>query len=143
MDEYGREDGRVILFYVSQYKNKYFYNQEVGELPEDVRKDVLVPLIFLTEEAGGVTELGFEKDGTVYIDSYCEEGDLGYDEVSARLLISEMEHEHADLIGQMERWYAALHTSEPKAAEAAEKPKTAEAAGPHHPKEEDDEDPGD
>ena len=77
----------------------------MGVLPEEVRKEVLVLLIMITEEAGGITVLGFEEDGEVYLASTCEEGDLGYDEISAGLLIREVEREHRDLLEQLSEWY--------------------------------------
>jgi hypothetical protein len=42
------------------------------------------------------------------VDSWCEEGDLGYDSVSAGLLIREIERDHADLLHSLEMWYQAL-----------------------------------
>jgi hypothetical protein len=94
-----------ILAYVSQYKNKYYFNESMGNLPEAVKNEILSGMIFITEEAGGVTELGFEPDGNVYLDSYAEEDDLGYDQVSARLLVSEFEREHKELFEQLTLWY--------------------------------------
>lgn len=98
-------DGRTILAAVSQYTDKYFFNEELGPLPEEVRKEVLVLLIMVTEEAGGITVMGFEGNGEVYLASTCEEGDLGYDEISAGLMLREIEREHAELLQQLTRWY--------------------------------------
>lgn len=95
----------TILAYVSQYKNKYYFNEQIGKLPEAVKNEILSGMIFITEEAGGVTELGFEPDGTVYLDSYAEEDDLGYDQVSGRLLISEFEREHRETLEELKLWY--------------------------------------
>lgn len=100
--------GRTILAYASQYAEKYFFNEELGKIPEEVKKEVLVLLVFLTQEAGGVAELGFEADGEVYIESGCEEGDLGYDEISAGLLIREIERDHSDLLHSLELWYRTI-----------------------------------
>ena len=99
-----------ILAYVSQYKNKYYYNDALGKLPENVKNEILSGMIFITEEAGGVTELGFEPDGSVYLDSYAEEDDLGYDQVSARLLVSEFEREHRELFEQLKVWYRTIRS---------------------------------
>lgn len=111
IDEDGRyiDSGRLILFYVSQYQNKYFYNEKVGQLPDEVKKELLTALIFITEESGGVTELGFDRDGEVYLDSYCQEDDLGYDQVSARLLIAEMEQDKRELLEELTQWYRKTH----------------------------------
>lgn len=98
-------EDNVILAYVSQYKNKYYFNDQLGKLPEAVRNEILSGMIFITEEAGGVTELGFEPDGTVYLDTYAEEDDLGYDQISGRLLVSEFEREHRELFEQLKLWY--------------------------------------
>ena len=97
-----------ILAYVSQYKNKYFFDESIGKLPEAVKNEILSGMIFITEEAGGVTELGFEPDGSVYLDSYAEEDDLGYDQVSGRLLVSEFEREHRELLDQLSLWYRTI-----------------------------------
>ncbi len=99
---------KMILAYASQYKEKYFFNEEVGKLPQTVRNEVLMCLIMIVEEAGGVAELGFYPDGEVYVDSYCEEGDLGYDEISAGLLVREVERDHAELLEQLELWYRTI-----------------------------------
>ena len=99
---------KMILAYASQYKEKYFFNEEVGKLPQTVRNAVLMCLIMIVEEAGGVAELGFYPDGEVYVDSYCEEGDLGYDEISAGLLVREVERDHAELFEQLELWYRTI-----------------------------------
>lgn len=101
-------EDKVILAYASQYKEKYFFNDELGKLPQAVRNEALMCLIMIVEEAGGVAELGFYPDGEVYVDSYCEEGDLGYDNISAGLLVREMERDHAELLEKLELWYRTL-----------------------------------
>lgn len=100
---------KVILGYVSQYQEKYYWNEDAGVLPDAVKKEILMNMIFITEEAGGVCELGINEDGDVYIDSYCEEGDLGYDQVSGRLLVSEMERTKRELLSQLQTWYRTTH----------------------------------
>ena len=62
-------------------------------------------MIFIAEEAGGVVELGFYPDGEVYIDTYCEEDDMEYDQVSGRLLVSEMEQKDKDVLDDLQIWY--------------------------------------
>ena len=99
------DEQKIILSYVSQYKEKYFIDESLGKLPDAVRNEILMSLIMITEEAGGVTELGFWPDGSVYVDSYCEEGDLGYDAVAGGLLVREMEREHREVLEQLELWY--------------------------------------
>ena len=102
------EEEKVILAYASQYKEKYYINDQIGKLPEAVKNEIIMCLVFVTEEAGGVAELGFYPDGEVYVDSYCEEGDLGYDEISGGLLVREIEREHADLLEKLELWYRTI-----------------------------------
>jgi hypothetical protein len=97
--------GRVVLAAASQYTDKYFFNDSLGPIPDEIRKEVLVLLVWATEESGGMTIMGFEEDGSVYLASTAEEGDLGYDEISAGLTIREIEREHADLIEELEQWY--------------------------------------
>ena len=92
IEETAGQNGRQVLAVVSQYADKYFLNEELGKLPEEIRKEVLVLLIMVT-------------DGEVYLASTCEEGDLGYDEISAGLLIREIEREHRDLLEQLSQWY--------------------------------------
>ena len=96
-----------VLAYASQYKEKYFWNEELGKLPETVRGEILTCLIWLTEEAGGVAQLSFNEEGEPRLDSWCEEGDLGYDHVSAALLMHEIERDHAETLEQLKVWYRA------------------------------------
>lgn len=96
---------KVILAYVSQYKEKYFFNEELGTLPEAVKKEILMNMIFICEEAGGVVELGFDEEGYIYLDTYADEDDLGYDQVSGRLLVSEMERNQKELFEELQNWY--------------------------------------
>lgn len=101
-------DKETVLAYASQYAEKYFFNEELGPIPEEIKKEVLVLLILLTEEAGGVAQFVFDENGEVAVESWCEEGDLGYDHISAGLLIKEIERDHADLLEQLNHWYAAV-----------------------------------
>lgn len=96
---------KEILAYVSQYQEKYFWNDKMGQLPESIKKEILMNLIFIVEEAGGVCELGFDEWGDLYIDTYCEEGDLGYDQISARLLIAEMERNQQEVLEELNNWH--------------------------------------
>lgn len=105
------EEDNVVLAYASQYAQKYYFNDQLGKLPEEVKKEVLVLLIWLTEEAGGVAQLSFNAAGEAVVDSWCEEGDLGYDSIAAGLMIREIEREHGDLLRSLEVWYQALKRS--------------------------------
>ena len=95
----------TVLAYASQYAEKYYFNDTLGPLPEEIKKEVLVLLILLTEEAGGVAQFAFDEEGEIAVESWCEEGDLGYDHISAGLLIKEIEREHADLLEELNTWY--------------------------------------
>ncbi len=101
------ENKDKVLAYASQYAEKYYFNEDLGRipLPEEVKKEILVLLILLTEEAGGVAQFSFDEEGEIHVESWCEEGDLGYDHISAGLLIKEIEREHADLLESLEVWY--------------------------------------
>ena len=101
-------EGDVTLAYASQYAEKYYFNHDLGQLPEEVEKEVIVLLILLTEEAGGVAQFVFDAEGEIHVESWCEEGDLGYDHISAGLLIKEIEREHADLLEELTVWYKAM-----------------------------------
>ena len=81
-----------------------------------MKKEILVLLIMLTEEAGGVAELSFDPEGRVFFDSWCEEGDLGYDNVSAGLIIAEIENSKV-VSGKV------VHTFVVVSYEAGEKPR--------------------
>ena len=106
----------VTLAYASQYAEKYYFNEELGTLPEEVKKEVLVLLIHLTEEAGGVAQFVFDPEGLIHVESWCEEGDLGYDHISAGLLIKEIEVHHQDLLEELELWYRTTQARKKAAA---------------------------
>lgn len=108
---------KVVLAYASQYAEKYYFNEELGKIPEEIKKEVLVLLILLTEEAGGVAEFAFDPEGEIYVDSWCDEDDLGYDHISAGLLIREIERDHAELLEQLNLWYKTLKLKKPESVD--------------------------
>ena len=103
--DYQPDPDKTILLYVSHYKDKYYVNDKLGKLPESIKKELVMNMIFMAEEAGGVVELCFYPDGEVYIDTYCEEDDMEYDQVSGRLLVSEMEQKDKDVLDDLQIWY--------------------------------------
>ena len=66
----------------------------------------MVSLIFLfTEEAGGVFLILFEEDGSVAIETQAAEEDILYDEITAGLLVKEIQRNRQEMFEQLQLFY--------------------------------------
>ena len=78
------------------YDKKYYFNKKFDRLPENIKEELHIICVLFTEECGGVFTISFTPFGHVEFDTQHEEGDLLYDEISARLLIKEIRRTHPE-----------------------------------------------
>ena len=95
----------TTLCAASAYEKKYYFNEEFGKLPENIRKELKIMCVIFTEECGGIISLEFDKEGELSIRTEADEGDYLYDEVSAGMLVAQMRREKEELFEALERFY--------------------------------------
>lgn len=105
-------DERVVLCGANSYDRKYYFNKDFSRLPESVQNDIHVICVLFTEEAGGIFRMEFDEDGNLDLVTDADEGDLMYDEVSAGLLIKEIQKNRQELFEQLTLFYKVVFLGE-------------------------------
>ena len=94
-----------VLCAASAYDRKYYFNNRFSMLPEQVQDELHIACVVFTDDVGGYISMFFEDDGTLMIDTGCDEGDYLYDEIGAGLLSRKMQREKQELFEQLELFY--------------------------------------
>ena len=100
--------GRIILCGANAYEMKYYYNPLFKKIPESIQKELHIICVLFTQEAGGIFTIEFEDDGTVTMETNCDDDDITYDEISAGLLIGEVRRQRQDLFEAIQMYYRAV-----------------------------------
>ena len=95
----------VVLCGANSYEQKFYFNQEFKSLPEDVKKELQIMCVIFTEECGGIISLEFDEEGNLLVRTSADEEDITYDEVSAGLLVHELQKEKFELFEALEKFY--------------------------------------
>ena len=104
-EEATAENYRVILCGANSYEKKYYFNHKFDKIPENIKEELHIICVLFTEECGGVFTISFTPFGHVEFDTQHEEGDLLYDEISARLLIKEIRRKKSEMIDALSIYF--------------------------------------
>lgn len=107
----GRDDN-IVLCGSNGYDKKYYFNEEFGNLPEAVKRELQVMCVWFTEECGGILTLEFEADGTLEFKHTTSEYDGYYDEIGADLKIKQYREERRDLLEALELYFKTMYLGE-------------------------------
>ena len=99
------ENVRVVLCAASSYDKKYYFNRQFDRLPENVKEELHILCVLFTEEVGGIFSILFTPEGSVEMETQCDEGDLLYDEISGGLLIREIRRKKKELFEALSLYY--------------------------------------
>lgn len=105
-------EDKIVLAASSSYDRKYFFNREFDGLPDSVKEDIQVMLVMFTMEIGGVLTLSFDEDGTMLIETECDEEDILYDEIGAHLKIKQMTIDRQPLFESLEMFFKVFYLGE-------------------------------
>lgn len=94
-----------IIFCVSKYVEKYYFNELYKDLPTLVKKDLFEKSIMLNKCIGGLIVIGFDEEGDIFIRATCEENDFEYDEIFAALNVKEFEKIEREFLLSLSKWY--------------------------------------
>ena len=104
---------RVVLCGASSYDRKYYFNRDFAKLPESIQDDIHIICVLFTEEAGGIFRMEFNEEGELELVTEAEEEDLLYDEISAGLLIKEVQRSRKELFEELTCFYRVVFLGEP------------------------------
>ena len=96
---------RIVICGANAYDKKYYFNKKFDRLPENIKEELHIICVLFTEECGGVFTISFTPFGHVEFDTQHEEGDLFYDEISARLLIKKKKKKKSEMIDALSIYF--------------------------------------
>ena len=99
-DEY-----RIILCGANAYEQKYYFNEQFGSLPENIREELHVICVLFTEEIGGVLTVGFTPEGEIRLDTQADPEDLLYDEIGSALYCKKILSSRQELFDALSVYY--------------------------------------
>jgi len=105
MDNNSMKDGKIVLCGSNAYEKKYYFNKDFDKLPEAIREELHIICVLFTEEVGGIFLIAFDDEGTPLIQTDCDEDDFYYDEVSAGLLVREVQKNKIELFEALALYY--------------------------------------
>lgn len=108
IEDDGMDNGRMVLCGANSYDRKYYFNKKFDKLPKSIQDDLHIICVLFTEEVGGIFTIAFDEDGEIILDNRCDESDIVYDEVSARLLIGQIRKNRTELFESLKAYYRVL-----------------------------------
>ncbi|MCR5518658.1 MAG: DUF6145 family protein [Lachnospiraceae bacterium] len=97
-----------IMCVSNSYEKKYFLNKEFERLPKNVKDELKIMCVLFTEEAGGILEMDYDDEGTLYLKTYCSEEDILYDDISAGLGVRRLQKEKEEFFSEIELYIKTL-----------------------------------
>ncbi|CCZ61286.1 DUF6145 family protein [Hungatella hathewayi] len=103
---------RIVLCGANSYEQKYYFNEQFSNLPENIRQELQIMCVLYTEDVGGILTLEFEEDGTLEFKVTAEESDYLFDEIGSVLKIKQYQMEKRDLLEALEMYYRVFYLGE-------------------------------
>lgn len=100
------EENKVVLCSASYYKQGYYFAEEFNSIPDNIKRELRVITVCLSEKTRGISILGFYKDsGDFYIEVMNAPDDFLYDDIGARFEAAQVERENRELFNSLVLWY--------------------------------------
>ena len=103
---------RIVLCGANSYEQKYYFNEQFSNLPENIRQELQIMCVLYTEDVGGILTLEFEEDGTLEFKVTAEESDYLFDEIGSVLKIKKYQMEKRELLEALEMYYRVFYLGE-------------------------------
>ena len=103
--ENNNTDGKLVICGSNAYEKKYYFNKEFDKLPESIQEELHIICVLFTEEVGGIFLIAFDDEGTPIIQTDSDPDDFYYDDVSAGLLVKEVQKNKRDLFEALGLYY--------------------------------------
>lgn len=100
---------RTALCGANAYTQKYYFNEQFAGLPKMIKEELQILCVLFTEEVGGIFTLWFEEDGSLLLETECEESDFYYDEISSGLMVREVRAKRKELFESLELYYRSVN----------------------------------
>ena len=73
-----------------------------------MKDELKIMCVLFTEDIGGIFQLVFDEEGNLEFRTFCDEGDLLYDDIGCALKIKELQRKKQDLLEGLQLYYSCL-----------------------------------
>ena len=108
-----KREEKVVLCGANSYEQKYYFNQDFGKLPEQIRQELQIMCVLFTEDVGGVLILEFSPQGHLTFRVEADEQDYLFDEIGSELKIRQYQREKRELLESLELFYQVFFLGPP------------------------------
>ncbi len=108
-----KREEKVVLCGANSYEQKYYFNQDFGKLPEQIRQELQIMCVLFTEDVGGVLILEFSLQGHLTFRVEADEQDYLFDEIGSELKIRQYQREKRELLESLELFYQVFFLGQP------------------------------
>lgn len=102
----------VVLCGANSYEQKYYFNEQFTNLPDNIKQELQIMCVLYTEDVGGILTLEFEEDGTLEFKVTAAETDYLFDEIGSVLKIKQYQMEKRELLEALEMYYRVFYLGE-------------------------------
>lgn len=106
----------IVLCASSAYEEKYYLNEEFGQLPTSIKEELQIMCVLFTADVGGILTMEFDEEGNLHMITEADEGDLLYDEIGSVLKIKQLQETKKEFLESLELYYRAFFLNEDVAA---------------------------
>ncbi len=106
------EEDAVILCAASSYEEKFYLNEEFGNLPESIKQELQIMCVLYTADVGGILTMQFDEQGNLLLHVTAREDDFLFDEIGSVLKIKQLQSEKRELMESLELYYRAVFLGE-------------------------------
>ena len=96
-------ENRKILAVSNSYIKKYYIDDSLIMLPAEIKNELKIMLVTLTEDIGGIVEMVYDDE--IVLVSYSDKNDFSYDEIDAKLKTRNLENEKKDFFTNLSTYY--------------------------------------
>lgn len=90
-------EDETIIAVSNSYIQKFYLDERLNSLPKEIKDELKILMINITEEDGGILECRFlDKETELHFISYKDDEDYLYDEIGANLHLRKMERENVE-----------------------------------------------
>ena len=108
-----KREEKVVLCGANSYEQKYYFNQDFGKLPEQIRQELQIMCVLFTEDVGGVLILEFSPQRHLTFRVEADEQDYLFDEIGSELKIRQYQREKRELLESLELFYQVFFLGQP------------------------------
>lgn len=95
-------ENEIIIAVSNQYIMKYYCDEILNDLTEELKENIKLMLVKYTEECGGIVELIYNTQfNDLSLLSIAEDEDFTYDEIEANFKLSKLEREYQDFFKEL------------------------------------------